>query len=348
MNVDNLTAKDLLKIKTPEKLFSGKDINVIKKEFRKLSFVWHPDKHVAENNPVFEEVFKHIKLLYEDAKRKYGVSKPKEDYFVFDTLAGKTFKLKFQKLNAFELGTVYFANEFVLYEVDKSNRDLVDNAVRNINSFVFRDKKMEVEMNKYIPAKAEVFETEKSIIVLFKKPKDVFSLRDVFSYFGGKVDAKHVAWILSSLYNTACFFEVNKLTHNNLSLDTCFISPSNHYAMILGGWWYSSPCKERLVALPSDSVGVAPVDMLSNKQANFGLDLELIKYIGRTLLGDSIGSRLSDDKEIPKALISWLRMSPLSNSAIKEYEVWQKKVLKESFGERHFIKMGINSSDIYK
>ena len=95
------------------------------------------------------------------------------------------------------------------------------------------------------------------------------------------------------------------------------------------------------------AVDVAPISLINSKKAEEGLDLEMIKLAGRTMLGDSTGVYLSKREDIPKRLTSWLRDSSMNN-AFKEYAVWMKDVLKESFGVRRFIKMELTVNDIYK
>jgi hypothetical protein len=87
--------------------------------------------------------------------------------------------------------------------------------------------------------------------------------------------------------------------------------------------------------------------LTSKKTANPEIDSELIKATGRELLGDGIGSKLLSDPGIPNALLNWLRTAG-SGDAFKEYDDWVKMVLKDSFGERRFVKLEIQPSDVYK
>ena len=77
------------------------------------------------------------------------------------------------------------------------------------------------------------------------------------------------------------------------------------------------------------------------------IDAELIRAVGRELLGDGVGSKLLSDPNIPNALLNWVRTAAIGD-AYKEYEEWSKKVLKDSFGERRFVELKIQASDIYK
>jgi hypothetical protein len=68
--------------------------------------------------------------------------------------------------------------------------------------------------------------------------------------------------------------------------------------------------------------------------------------IGRELLGDETGVKLSTDKDIPAAMVEWLR-AVTAGDAIADYARWPE-ILQTSFGARRFVPMNIKPSDIYK
>src|SRR5438270_350694 len=83
----------------------------------------------------------------------------------------------------------------------------------------------------------------------------------------------------------------------------------------------------------------APPDTLAARRADIRLDLELIRGIGRALLGDETGSRLARAGTAPRPLVDWLR-GPASATALGDYELWGS-VLEASFGARRFVKLGV-------
>ena len=68
----NFSKEDILKISSfnPEKFFlKVENEEDLKKVYRKLSSVWHPDKHMTEKTDV---VFAHIQTLSEAAREKFN------------------------------------------------------------------------------------------------------------------------------------------------------------------------------------------------------------------------------------------------------------------------------------
>jgi hypothetical protein len=190
------------------------------------------------------------------------------------------------------------------------------------------------------------FATETAHVVVMKKTADVLSLRDVLTHFKGRIDERHVAWMMSALLNIACYWQYAGIAHNAVSLDTCFISPKHHTVLVLGGWWYSRPIGGKMIAAPSHTINYAPHDLLTKKVADIRTDLEMIKALGRQLLGDVTGMRLASDKSVPQPMARWLKQAA-SDNAVDEYRIWKKKILHDSFDDRRFVELAVTSNDIY-
>ena len=340
-DISKLTAPEILAFVKPEQLFTG-DASIAAIEYRKLSGIWHPDR-----KPGFDSVFAQISTLY-----RKGVDQLKKGIweipgvFTFSNLVGKKFEVKYKKHHVFELGDMYIGDYTITYLINKDAKDLFDNAKKIIKNFKYANDKMKGEISRYLPEIHSEHETADKLVLIVRKTPDLILLRDVLDHLGGKLDPKHVAWVLSSMYNLSCYLKFADLTHNSISLDTYFISPQFHGGALLGGWWYASPVDKKLVAVPARTIKYAPHDLTSKKIAGPKIDSELIKATGRELLGDGGGSKLLSDPTIPNATLNWLRTAGMGE-AYKEYESWVK-VLKDSFGERRFVKLEIQPVDIYK
>ena len=208
------------------------------------------------------------------------------------------------------------------------------------------DEKMKKEFSKYVPEVSQLLETTEYFIVVMKKDKGFLNLKDVFDYYG-KMEPKHMSWVLSTMYNLGCFLKYNNIMQGGITLENYFINPENHEGYVLGGWWYSKTLGEKLEILSEVAVDVAPISLINSKKAEEGLDLEMIKLAGRIMLGDSTGVYLSKNAKLPKELVSWLRDASMGNS-FKDYEIWINSILKESFGVRRFIKMDLTANDVYQ
>lgn len=347
-NIENLTEEDILKIKLekPESIFMADSEASLKSIYRKMSALWHPDKHITDNRDT-AKVFVHIKSLYESALKKLEDGTLGKGLSIkFKTKTGKEYLFKYQKERDFELGKYYITNEYVAWCFFPEYKKNAQEGLDRIKKLKFADDKMRKEFSKYIPKVSEILETENYFIVVVKKETGFINLRDVFEHYG-KMEPKHMAWVISTMYNLACFLKYNGIMHGGLTLENYFINPENHEGYALGGWWYSKQLGEKLEMLSEIAVDVAPVSLINTKKAQEGLDLEMIKLAGRIMLGDSTGVYLNKNPSLPKRLVSWLRDASMGNS-FKDYEIWMNDVLKQSFGVRRFIKMELTANDIYK
>jgi hypothetical protein len=348
-NLETLSADYILSIPLdrPEKLYKVKTEKEIKTIYRRLSMLWHPDRHPDSDT---SNVFAHLKGLYETGLKKMedGLWN-KGKVIVFKDKSGKTYEMKYVSTHAFELGQCYIANSFVAWVFAQDYQDLAENAVRRIESLKFANNDMKKEMAKYLPEVHQIIRTDSSFIVVIKKDPGLVLLKDALAYLGNRIESRHAAWIISGMYHIACFLKYNHLMHGGITLDNYFINPQAHSAALLGGWWYAHEEKTMLKALSQQAVDVAPVSLINKKQADCRLDLEMIRLAGRQILGDASGVYLNKNRDIPAPMVNWLKdISATKASAFEEYETWQRKILKDSFGVRRFIEMKLTPNDIYQ
>jgi hypothetical protein len=190
-----------------------------------------------------------------------------------------------------------------------------------------------------------VYETARRYVAIIAKIGDAVLLKHLVAHMGGQMPPKHAAWVVSSLLNLASFFEITDLTHNAISPETVFVSAQHHAAYLLGGWWYAAPARARIELLPESTYAVMPRSMAISKRADIRLDLESIRAVGRTILGDATGLGLVGRKDLPKPMVDFLRL-PSAHSAIEDYRAWQQ-ALKDSFGPRRFTELPVSFSDVY-
>lgn len=344
-NVTTLSAEALLAIRPsePERLFTG-DEDTAKQEFRALAAIWHPDRSPDAGTT---EVFQHLSRLYEAAIRKLrGGIWQTPGLLVLRATDGATYKIRYRKEREFELGRLFIGNEIVAYVVGQEQSDLFQNALQTLNRLPCANARMAVEVGRYLPEIVRHFETGDSRVLVLRKTPDRVLLRDVLDHFGGSMDARQVAWIISSLLNLACYLDYARLAHNAILAETYFISPPQHGGALLGGWWYAVRQGERMRAAPAATVRYAPFDVMDRQRGDIRTDLELIRALGRELLGDASGVRLAREKAAPQPMLDWLRL-PASGSPLQEYQTWQRQVLKNSFGERRFVKLEVSAEDLY-
>ena len=335
---------EILGMKYPNELFTG-DKDIAKKEHINLLKIFHPDLH--KDSEKYKEAASKINELYTEAIKLLDNGNWIGDGLIKITSSdGEKYSMKYNVQYSFELGKYYIGNRSILYLIDKVHLNFVDNALDRIKNLKYENNNMKFEFEKYFPKVSRKFETkDEKVVILIEKPEDAYSLKDILNYYGNKVPSRHVTWILSSLYNIACYLYYNNLSHNGISIDNYYISPSNHSGLLLGGWWYTVPLDGKMLGVSNEIYNIMSPDMISNKIGTFLLDLESIRLIGRTLLGDKNGIAIIGDPDIPEPLIDWVRGVTVNNP-IEEYKLWEK-VIKESYGERKFIEMNIDKDKLY-
>lgn len=341
-----LTAAGLLAIPLarPEKLFSG-DEAADRKLYRTLAMEFHPDRH-----PAYGEAFKHLAALV--AARDGQLDDGTWCGAGRQTLAlggGKRLNVRYLRRYPFELGTLLIGRRSFAWLVRGEHRALYEQGVRTLKRLRYADDRMRNEMARVLPRIELEAETSEGFVLVMSRPPDVVRMRDVLDHLGGRMEPRHVAWILGTLHNMGAYLHWAGLTHNAIGLDSWFISPRDHTGLLLGGWWYARPAGEAMTYLPAASAGVwrtiLPPQLAAARRATPALDRELIRLVARTLLGDPGGTRLLRDPGIPPALRRWVT-APGAGDGIEDYADWVR-ARDAAFGRPRFVTMDLTPQEIY-
>ena len=341
--METLTAKALLSLKEPESLFPN-DADLAQVKFHDLMKIWHPD---TSHDVDAVAVAGHIGVLYKAVKDKIADGTwTLPNTYSFSCKDGKKRVLRYLRKRSFELGEVAYGRTIICFVIRPENADLADNFLRVVSRLAFLNDSMRDEIAKYLPSVHEQFTAKDGTrVIVLNKTEDVYLMHDVMDHFGGTIGPRHVAWMLSSLYNLMCYLAWSHVTLNALSPDTLFMSPQKHTCLLYGAGWYATEEDCDLIAVPRRTVEVIPSITKSNKR-NPKTELTLVRVLGRELLGDISGMSL-DPKVIPPAMLAFLRASA-SDRAMQDYKFWKEVTLVEAFGPRKFEKMDITSDLIYK
>ena len=342
--IDKLTlsADAILAITQPEKLFTKEEYS---KEFLRLRKHWHPD---VNDDPKANDVFIHIISLAEEAKTKILTDSWNGDATLHFNTSSKNYRLKYHKCRDFELGKMYIGSTTVAYVLDEANEDLFKNGVRAVKGIKYPKAKFKEEFAKLFPNIKFHDKTDIGHVVVMDKPKGSVLLQDLIDYMPpNTIDPKHVAWIVSSLYNIATFLDFVGISHNSILPTTVFVDPEKHSVSLLGGWWYSVNVGSKLKAIPTELTKVLPSEVFKEKTAKSSYDRLAVKGVAIGCLGDPtlVGSKLLVSKDIPKPLLNWIR-TPSSGTAVEEYTGWDT-ALEKSFGKKKFIKFDFDITKIY-
>ena len=345
MPIETLTAANILAIPPgePERLFSP-GAGALRAEFTALVKRWHPDRNAGSAEAA--QVFTRILTLRSAALAKLsGHASPDPSVLKIETRDGRTFEFKAKRRHPFELGEMVIAERRVAFMVDQAHESLFRAGLRRIETIVYPDDAVRHEVARFLPTVERVLATPASRIAILGKSENAVLLKDLLDHLGGQLPPKHVAWVVSSLLNLACFFAATGLTHNALSTATVFVAPKHHAAYLLGGWWYAAPAGARLTMLPAETHALMPPSIAAGKRADIRLDLESIRAIARVCLGDPTGVELVGRTDVPRPMADFFRL-PSSGSALEDYRTWDQ-VLRESFGPRRFVDLPVSASDVY-
>lgn len=304
--------------------------------FRKLVQRWHPDRNTDARA---SEVFMRIQRLARTVRL------PRTDKAAIEVMAtdGRTFRYQATHSEDHALGRFHRASATLAYQVLPAHRSLFENAATRIAALDYATTAMRKSLSALLPTiVGSVWGNSGGLLVL-RKPTDAIRLRDLMD-FAGQLDPRHVAWIISGLFNLACYLEHARLAHHDIGLDTVWIRPACHEVLLLGGWFFATPYDTTLSTLPLHAAQLASPRYLSARRAGPGLDTELVRAVGRELLGDRMGQRLP--ATTPSAIKRFLT-DPPAPSAIEDYRDW-KQALEASFGPPTFVPMPFSASDIYK
>jgi hypothetical protein len=325
----------ILSMKCPEALFPD-SVAEAKRVYRELGKHWHPD--VCKDNRA-GVVFDHITKLYEKATEKILGG-----YWGFagvETFSGqgKPFTVKYRLERRFELGRCLIASDEVVYVLDAEHVGFSKALSRSMAGFKYGTPEMKTEVLRYLPTEV----TFAGEVVRIRKRPELLCLRDVLDHFGGSLPPKAAAWVISSLSSLCCFLEYAGLVHGDISPDTYFIDPTEHYGALLGGWWYSAPPGAALRQVPARTFRFLPWKVRTEKRASALIDAELLLATGREMLGDIDGKSL--DPDAPAPMRAWLT-SVATATAVENYRSWGA-AREKSFGPRRFTEMQLTEKMLY-
>ena len=339
------TAADILAIpaSSPEQLFTSGQ--AAKAEARALFKKWHPD-HCADAQA--GEVFHWVRMLAEAAAKKFKEGTWETPGLVMvANKAGAQFQMRYDRKISVEIGEMYVGRTSVAFDIPDANVDLAEAGLAAVAALSYASSEMKAEFERYFPTQLSDQRTNSGAFLVFSKAPGVLLLQDVLAHFKGRIPARHVAWIIGRLLNIACYLEMQgKVSHNAIGPDTVFISPEKHTVHLLGGWWFAAGLGKPLVAASSRMVTSAPPTVLQHKQGDSRTDIEMIKVLGKELLGDLTGVSLAKNSDVPPALLNWLQFSSGKN-AVEIYRDWQDRVLIEAFGVRKFVTMDVTHETLY-
>lgn len=332
-----ISSNDIINAKKCGDIFP-QDVTQTKELYKKLAKMYHPDLCKLENA---NEIFAKISTLYNSAldnleKGSWEVSSMVE----LKSSSGKCYTLRYLSRFDFELGECYIGNKKVVYILNEDKKKYFNRYLETILRLEYKNKEMRDEFERYLPNVLTSFDMKDGkYCIILNKTDDVYSLKDVLSYYGGSIPEKHVAWIVSRLYNLLCYLNYNNLTLNGLDINSLFICPRYHTVCIYGGWWYATTQGDKMIGTNKDVYDAMTIKSKTTKQSDVYTDLECVKLLAIKLYGNTTS--------INSHIIEWLNKPTQVRSPLKEWGYWNEH-LDNAYGKRKFIEMEIDKNKLYK
>ena len=225
----------LLNASKPEDVFTGKTKEEIKKEYRKLAKICHPDIAKPEEKDLAEKTTILLNEFYELANKKieegtYGITNIKELYkkktplFSFEH-RGKTYDI-YQAIKEEDVSTIYEGisnDELIRLKISNDEQD---------NNLLEEEFKLLGELNHLgLPTAISKLKINGRTTLIIKKEEglDVSELKKEY----GIIPEEHIAWILERLLSIIGFLHSNKIVHGNIKPENIIIDVENHNVKLM-------------------------------------------------------------------------------------------------------------------
>ena len=345
-----LTAQEILAIKpdNPEQLFTQDNMM---EELSLLRRQWHPDRNTSSDA---KDVFQHVEILFHEAEMRKELGTWRGAACIRVETNKGFLKFNYVAIHEFELGKMYIGRKKVLFIIERASPEherLFDRGCWVLGNLRFANDKMREDFARYFPKPDLISKhsQHEPMCLMFDKTDEVACLADLLEKFGGKLEPRHVAWVISRLLNIAMFLQYNQISHQAITLQTCFVSGPMHQMLLYGGWWYNAKIGEPVKNVLGELKPFFPAALLTEKRANLNTDRSLIGALGFQLLGDTTGTgmALRKDSTIPEPMIRTLSSLGYFDDGLEAMKAW-KDCLFECFGQRRFIELpGSHASEIY-
>lgn len=238
--------------------------------------------------------------------------------------------------------TSYIGREELWIVFGENYKKYYDNYLLSTKLVSYADDNLKKEFSRLMPKIKQNFETTTGkYVIIIEKTSEVASIQDILDAiedpnrkFEWLDRDRHCAWILSRLYNLACFLNMNKLVFNGINLKDLYVSPTFHTVLLLNGWQFCTKENERMLGTTKDIYDIMSIKCKDNKISEYNTDLESIKMVGRRLF----------TSKAPKALLEYVEKASTGDCFTDwtEYD----EALTKAYGKRVFINWNFDIDDL--
>lgn len=218
------------------------------------------------------------KLLHPDVCRHKDAAKALS--IVSDFRHG--LKMGFQHID--EAGTVVYNQDNILFKGDPL---VLKRSFLYYATFAKMNTPDSKLFKEYLPTDCDI----DGVHLRYSTPKRAIPVAHL-----GKLEAKHVYWIISRMFELASWFIQEGFVHAGFNPDTIYVRPEDH-GIICPTFYHMARTGSVLTSISGKYQHFYPPYLFTDKKAVDGLDAALIKKIGIYLLGDKsgVGNKIRKD-----------------------------------------------------
>lgn len=343
--------REIMSANSPFQIFS-RDLDLLEKEKEEYLERFKPVAYGTIKNFL---VTKKITLLYEEALRVLEGASPANYgtlHFV-DEKTNKVYDIEYRTESDFKLGKMYITPRSIIFVVDQKYESYYKNFLEKTQRYPKPDRTIWEKVQYMVPNVVKHFkDVSGNFVIIVKKPcEEMYSLREIVDFYGGKLNPEYVASILSRLYYFNCYMDLSNMTHNALIIDNLFFAPGkfveegDYYTVddmrivgVYGGWFFTTYNGEKIKGMPKEVYDLMSKTAQVRQLSDFKTDNASIRRIARELLGDVTGNNL---EEVPTAFAEWVNRTDFEQNAYEEFKRWKSVIIK-SFGAHRFVRMDIS------
>lgn len=334
MKAEDILAVPLTK---PGVLFNAPTTEAQKLLYRGLAKKWHPD--VPTGDP---KVFAHIESLYRAAQAMDKSLWDNGKMLYMTTSDGRQYRMHYGYSGCTDAGMYYTNSTKVVFIVGNDKSSLVESGINTMRNIHFNTEELSREMMRFLPQSPTRLKLKNHHAILINKTPDVVPLRQLVQLYT-RIPPTQAAWMMGRLHNLCCGLASAGVVHNDISLDSVFVSIPYHNVLLLGGFWYSGKIGTRMNSVPARTYNILPDRVLKSKCHTISTSIALSKRTIIEALGGVSGVELRTNKEVPPEFVDWL-LQPSSGNPYEDYEGWYKVL--RTFYEDRFVKWEIPKSTI--
>jgi hypothetical protein len=317
---------DILKCKCCTDIFP-EDISLAQPIYMALMLKYHPDKCSDPRAPEASAV---INELYGKLKKAHTYH---EKIFHCGSHA---LEITYLMALTQEYGMEYISERNIYFLI---NNDFTDCFIRSEarSELFFKEylpQQILAQAEVFLPLVTRIFDTDEGLLIETCKRTNELPLSKILDFYGGSLDSRHAAWIISRLLGICCYAETRGIVWNCLAEENLFIDPKEHTVKVGGGWWFAAREGFKMTGVQSVIFNCLSSLTKTDGTARHITDLECVKAIARRILPADAPAAVKDYAE-----------SICSSSAFEEMEKWEN-VINVGFGGRRFTQMNVRLPDI--